>query len=557
MKDNNDKNNTFHFELKALRKAIETMQLGVTITDTEGTIIFTNEAEAGMHGYTVEELIGKNVRIFAPEDKWSPLPVDDMKRIKRWKRETINVHKDGSTFPVQLLSDLIVDDEGNPLGIVTTCENITERKKVEEELKQAKEDLENKVRERTIELSKTIVMLYNQIEERKKAEEEREKLRAQLLHTQKMEAIGQMAAGIAHDFNNFLSAILGYTTLLMQKIPRNDPLRAYIEGILTATEKSETLVQDLLSFTRQKELAFRPVNVSDSVRTIVKMLSRITREDIELRVAIHDEQLTVMADTAHLEQVFLNIAKNAYDAMPNGGVLTIEIDRYTMDKSFTLEHGYGSSGKYARISFKDTGIGMDEKTIQKIFDPFFTTKEEGKGTGLGLSVSYGIIKDHKGFITVKSRPGEGSEFQIFLPTVKRGEVKKEDITDTALFNGKHETILFAEDNKEVREMLSALLEEFNYNVISSANGDEAIEKFMRYKDQIDLLICDIIMPQRNGKEVDDYIKSIRSDIKTIFITGYPEEVIKRVFLSDKNHLILQKPIAPHTLLSHIRELLNK
>jgi len=257
-----------------------------------------------------------------------------------------------------------------------------------------------------------------------------------------------------------------------------------------------------------------------------------------------------------LEQVFLNIARNAYDAMPNGGVLTIEIDRYTIDKKFILEYGYGRPGKYARITFKDTGIGMDEKTMERIFDPFYTNKEEGKGTGLGLSVSYGIIKDHKGFITVKSRPGEGAEFQIFLPIVRRGEVKKEDITDTALFNGKYETILFAEDNKEVREMISALLEEFNYNVISSTNGDEAIEKFLRYKDQIDLLICDIIMPRRNGKEVDDYIKSIRPDIKTIFITGYPEEVIKKVILSDKNYLILQKPIAPHTLLSHIRELLK-
>jgi PAS domain S-box-containing protein len=556
MKDKKGKNNKFYFELKALRKALETMQLGVTITDTEGTIIFTNEADAKMHGYSPEELIGKNVRIFAPKDKWSPMPVEDIKRIKRWKRETINVHRDGTTFPVQLLSDLIVDDEGNPLGIVTTCEDITERKKVEEELKKAKEELENKVRERTIELSKTIVMLHNQIEERKKAEEEREKLRAQLLHTQKMEAIGQMAAGIAHDFNNFLSAILGYATLLMQKIPRSDPIRTYIEGILTATERSETLAQDLLSFTRQRELALRPVNISDSVRTIVKMLSRITREDIELRVTIHDEQLTVMADNAQLEQVFLNIARNAYDAMPNGGVLTIEIDRYTIDKKFILEYGYGRPGKYARITFKDTGIGMDEKTMERIFDPFYTNKEEGKGTGLGLSVSYGIIKDHKGFITVKSRPGEGAEFQIFLPIVRRGEVKKEDITDTALFNGKYETILFAEDNKEVREMISALLEEFNYNVISSTNGDEAIEKFLRYKDQIDLLICDIIMPRRNGKEVDDYIKSIRPDIKTIFITGYPEEVIKKVILSDKNYLILQKPIAPHTLLSHIRELLK-
>ncbi len=264
---------------------------------------------------------------------------------------------------------------------------------------------------------------------RRHVEDERERLLTQLLQAQKMEAVGQLAGGISHDFNNILTAMIGYGHLLKMKMKEDDPLRTYADNILSLSDKAANLTQSLLAFSRKRIMNPCPANLNEIIKRIDYLLSRIIGEDIKLQTVLSEKDLIVMADSGQIEQVLMNLATNARDAMPKGGLLTIGTETLDIDEEFIKEHGFGNEGEYALISLTDTGAGMDRETREKIFEPFFTTKEVGKGTGLGLSMVYGIIKQHEGYINVYSEPGRGTTFRIYLPLIeaKVDEIKPEVI----------------------------------------------------------------------------------------------------------------------------------
>jgi PAS domain S-box-containing protein len=387
---------------------------------------------------------------------------------------------------------------------------------------------------------------------------EHRKLEAQLLHAQKMEAIGQLTGGIAHEFNNILQAIMSIGSLMQMKIKEDDPLREYVVDLLASADRAANLTQSLLAFGRKQPIYTMPVDINDIVKKTIKFISMVIGEDIEVKTDLSDEELTVMADSRQIEQVLMNLITNARDAMPEGGELIIQTSVADMDEEYIRVHGYGKEGIYALISVTDTGIGMDEITKGKIFDPFFTTKEVGKGTGLGLAIVYGIIKQHNGYINVYSEPKRGTTFRIYLPLT---EAIKEEAVHAKEEEAKKiegtETVLIAEDEGHVRKFTKETLERFGYKVIEAADGDEAIEKFKENEDKIQLLILDVVMPKRSGREVYYEISKIRPDIKVIFVSGYPADVIHEKGVLEESFNFVPKPIPPTRLLELIREVLNK
>ena len=272
--------------------------------------------------------------------------------------------------------------------------------------------------ERLIKLASAVMSQLGSVIKRKQAEEEKERLREQLYHVQKIESVGTLAGGIAHDFNNILTVIIGFGSLLQTEIKENVTAIDFVQKIMKSAERAANLTRGLLIFSRKQPTNPEPVNLNDAVRNVESVLGRVIREDIEFKTLLTDKNCIVMADINQIEQVLMNLATNARDAMPNGGSLTISTDIMEMDDAFIKAHGYGAKGIYALISVSDTGIGMDEITKQKIFEPFFTTKEVGKGTGLGLAIVYGIVKQHNGYINVYSEPGKGTTFRIYLPLIK-------------------------------------------------------------------------------------------------------------------------------------------
>ncbi len=382
------------------------------------------------------------------------------------------------------------------------------------------------------------------------------RLEAQLIHAQKMEAVGELTGGIAHDFNNILTTIMGYADMLNMKLGGGDPLKVYVEQILNATERAKNLTQGLLAFSRKQIIDLKPVNINEVISSFEKLLSRVIGEDIEFMVSLADEDLTVMADSVQIEQVLVNLATNARDAMPDGGLLTVCTEYAEIDDEFIKAHGYGERGPYACITVTDTGVGMSEETCKKIFEPFFTTKEVGKGTGLGLSIVYGIVKQHNGYIDVHSRPGEITEFKIYLPLVESKAGREEQRTVPAPVSGT-ETVLVAEDSAELRTLTKIALEEFGYRVIEAVNGEDAVIKFMEHRDEIELLILDVIMPRKNGREAYSEIAKEAPGVKVIFTSGYTEDIIDKKLLGKRGLHFVSKPVTPKELLRKVREVLDE
>jgi PAS domain S-box-containing protein len=385
---------------------------------------------------------------------------------------------------------------------------------------------------------------------------ERKKLEAQLLQAQKMEAVGTLAGGIAHDFNNILNVIMGYGGILMERIASDSASREQMHEILSAAERAANLTRQLLVFSRKQAVVMNAVDVNGIISGIQKMLSRLIGEHIELHVTLATDRLTVLADTGQIEQVLINLAANARDAMPNGGHLTISTETEKIDDALVASYGYGKPGTYAIINIADTGTGMDAETQMKIFEPFFTTKEVGEGTGLGLSISYGIVTRHKGQLTCYSEPGKGTLFRIYLPVIE--DIAASDIGASTIetIQGGPETILLAEDDLPLRELARKVLESFGYNVIIATNGEEAVEKFMVHRDQIKLVLLDLIMPRASGIEVYEDIKKTSPGIKVLFMSGYTRDMISRMGPEAEIEL-LRKPFASNTLLRKVREVLDR
>lgn len=386
---------------------------------------------------------------------------------------------------------------------------------------------------------------------------ESKKLEQQLLQAQKMEAIGQLAGGVAHDFNNILTAIMGYGNLLKTKIKEEEPLVKYIDNILTSAEKAANLTKSLLTFTRKQLIDPKPIDVNEVILNTEKLLSKLIGEDIEFSVKLNGKNLTVIADNNQITQVLMNLATNARDAMPRGGKLTISTDTIEIDDIFIREHGYGTRGLYALISFEDTGTGMDEKTVARIFEPFFTTKEVGKGTGLGLATVYGIIKQQNGYIDVQSKLNDGTIFNIYLPIVLTALEENKSIGVPQVVGGR-ETILVGEDEEDIRNFIREVLEGYGYRIIEAIDGDDVVQKFKENKNDVRLLLLDVIMPKKNGNDAYNEINNGNgNNMKAIFISGYTADFIQRHAGSGDEINFLYKPIDINTLLKEVRRVLDE
>ena len=377
----------------------------------------------------------------------------------------------------------------------------------------------------------------------------------QLRQSQKMEAIGQLAGGIAHDFNNILTVILGYSNILLLDSTLSPQQREKVEHVVSSSERASQLTRGLLTFSRKDSMELKPVDLNAIVRQLQKFLIRIIGEDVELKVDIAAAALTVLADAGHIEQVLVNLAANARDAMEKGGALEISIESVELGQGHDAAHG-GAAGRYACITVSDTGQGMDEQTCQRVFEPFFTTKEAGRGTGLGMAIVYGIIKQHNGFIEVDSRPGLGTTFRIYLPRVggDPGAQAPEPLGEVAV--GGSETVLVAEDEANVRALLHTMLTGQGYRVILAENGQVAVELFRADPAAVDLVLLDVIMPGKNGQETLGEIRKCRPDIKAIYLSGYTADFMKSRGIDDQGVELLAKPFKSFELLRKVRDTLD-
>jgi len=382
-------------------------------------------------------------------------------------------------------------------------------------------------------------------------------LEAQLLHAQKMEAVGRLAGGVAHDFNNLLAAIMGYGSAALAELPAQGQVREDLEQILVAAHRAAELTRSLLAYSRRQASDPRPVNLDAVIGRVQGLLRRVIGEDIALHTALAAPEETVLADSGQIEQLLMNLATNSRDAMPRGGRLTIETRRTQIDDDFIRRHGYGKAGAYVLLSVSDTGAGMDEATRQRVFEPFFTTKEVGKGTGLGLAMVYGSVKQHGGYISVDSEPGKGSTFRIYLPLVSAAPVPLAVAGSLAAPRSGKETVLLAEDDPAVRSLTSRVLGESGYTVIVASDGQDALAHLARNLDRIDLLIVDVVMPGMNGKEVAEEAEGMKPGIKVLYTSGYPADVIQTKGVLQEGLSFIAKPAAPQDLLRKVREVLDR
>jgi len=386
---------------------------------------------------------------------------------------------------------------------------------------------------------------------------ELKKLETQLLHAQKMEAIGTLAGGIAHDFNNIMTAVLGYTTLLINELAPPPPFAGFLENINNASNRAVALISNLLAYSRKEPVQTSKLECNALVQNLVGFLERLIGADIELIMTPADLPLGILADQGQIEQVLVNLATNARDAMPEGGRLTLEVARVDLTADFVKAVDSAKPGPHVRISVSDTGSGIDETTRQRIFEPFFTTKEVGKGTGLGLSISYGIVKRHGGFIGVTSENGNGTTFSVYLPRVEaKAAPAAGSATGRPVPRGE-ETVLLLEDNDSVRSLISQVMTAKGYRVIEAVDGEDGVEKFRRHQDEIALVILDVIMPKKNGGDAFYEIRAMRGDVRAIFISGYTGDIIDRQRISEGGANFLMKPILPEKLLNLAREVLDR
>jgi signal transduction histidine kinase len=429
--------------------------------------------------------------------------------------------------------------------------------KSQNELRELNERLEELVRERTAELVVTNKRLQLELEERKRGEEEQERLQEQLRQSQKMEAVGLLAGGVAHDFNNLLMAIVSYGGILQMKMAEDDPLKSTVDNMLAVVERAAGLTQSLLAFSRKQEIDLLPCNLNDIIRKVEKFLARIIGEDIEVQTTFREDPLNVNADSGQIEQVLMNLATNARDAMPHGGSLSIVTESLEMDEEYVKAHGYGEPGRYVLFSVTDTGAGMDAATTKRIFEPFFTTKEVGKGTGLGLAVVFGIVKQHGGYINFYSEPGIGTTFRIYLPLLQGVEGAGTEPVPLPRPTGGTETILLAEDEALLRDLVKVVLTQFGYTVIEAEDGEDAVRQFTENRERIQLLLLDLIMPKKSGKDAYDEIRMMGGNVRAIFISGYLQDAIRKKGLLEEGCDLVMKPVSPQNLLRKIREVLDR
>jgi PAS domain S-box-containing protein len=493
----------------------------ITIQDFEGRITAWNRGAELMYGFSEEEALQMNIGRLTSPDK----EVEQKEFTRRLiageaitSLETQRVAKDGRILDIWMTVTKLVDDTGKPIGIASTERDITERKRVEQEM-------------RTLE--------------------------DQLRQSQKMEAIGQLAGGIAHDFNNLLTVIKGYSQLSLMELKEGDPLKPNIEEVQKAADRAAGLTRQLLAFSRRQVMEMRVLDPNTLLRDLDKMLRRIIGEDIELVTLLADDLGTVKADAGQIEQVVMNLAVNARDAMQKGGKLTIETANVELDENYARNHIAVKPGPYVMLSVSDTGVGMTPEVRDRVFEPFFTTKEKGKGTGLGLSTVYGIVKQSGGNIWVYSEPNHGTAFKIYLSRV---DEPLEEVGEKGVKEGLprgSETVLVVEDEEEVRKLAVQILRRQGYTVLEASQGNEASHICEQHKGPIHLMVMDVVMPGMTGRELAKSLEPHHPEMQVLYMSGYTDNAIVHHGILEKGLSFLQKPFTLEGLVRKVREVLDK
>ncbi len=394
------------------------------------------------------------------------------------------------------------------------------------------------------------------VTELKLAEIALHKSEEKLMQAQKLESVGRLAGGIAHDFNNMLTVINGYSDLALRKLNSNDPIRHYIEEIRKSGERSASLTQQLLAFSRKQVLNPKVIDVNNVIVETGSMLKRLIGEDIHFESRLSPDVRRIKVDVGQLSQVIMNLVVNARDAMPEGGSLTIETSNVEFDEQFFALHFDAKPGRYVMLAVSDTGIGMSEDVRQKIFEPFFSTKEVNKGTGLGLATVYGIIKQSGGYIWVYSEPDKGSIFKVYFPQIEEDAKPSVERESHPAFKWGNETILLAEDENMVRNLCRQVLESCGYKVVEAKNGLEALEIFNDSQTKIDLLMTDIVMPKMGGRDLAENLQKLSPNLPILFMSGYPDDAVIRHGIIDADMNYLQKPFTFNDLTKKVRDLLD-
>jgi two-component system cell cycle sensor histidine kinase/response regulator CckA len=385
---------------------------------------------------------------------------------------------------------------------------------------------------------------------------DRKRLEQQVHQLQKFEAIGRLAGGIAHDFNNILGAILGWAEMGLEDCPAGTRLNDRFQKITDQAHRAARLTAQILAFARRQILQPRKLDLNSSIEEVTNLLHKLIGDRIEIRVLPGSNLRITMADPSQIEQILMNLALNARDAMPDGGKLTIETQNADIGPEQLRLHPEARAGGYVMLAVSDTGVGMDKATVDRIFEPFFTTKELGRGTGLGLATVYGVVKQHEGFIYVYSEPGKGTAFRLYFPRCAGSPDVPEEKVTVELRKGS-ELILFADDHDGLRQSAQSMLRDLGYNVIPARNGREAVELFKRNADNIKLLVLDIAMPELDGPTAFEQIAALRPEVPVIFTTGYMPEVVPFVAHTNKSAVMLQKPYSLKSLSQAMRDALDE
>ncbi len=500
--------------LRLRDRAIETISQGLVIADAtraDAPILYVNPGFEHITGYSADEALGRNPRFLQGPETDAATRQQIAEAIVGGEPvsvEVLNYCKDGTPFWNELSITPIRDPSGRLTHFVGVITNATDRKNLEEQLRQA----------------------------------------------QKMEAIGRLSGGIAHDFNNILSVILGYSDLLLRQIGRDDSAWRKVVEIQKAGARAASLTQQLLAFSRQQIIRPKILSLNLVVRDMERMVRRLIGEDIALQTLTPEGLGHVEADPGQLEQVILNLALNARDAMPNGGTLSIETANVELDEAYASRHKGAKPGQYVMLAVSDTGVGMDAETRRRVFEPFFTTKE--KGTGLGLATVYGIVKQSGGNVWVYSELQCGTTFKVYLPRVDEAAAAAATVAAGDLQGGS-ETILVVEDEEALREVVRELFEGLGYTVITASSGPDALAAVADHEGPIDLVLTDVVMPGMSGRDLAAHLKRLRPDAKIVFMSGYTNDTVLRHGVMVDGEAFIQKPFTPETLARTVRQVLSQ